>query len=174
MARAKELLRSLARGALGFTIEERMSGSHRYRRDFPAGGVAAGEERPLELRARWGHPRLLGFLSPASGEFLTAELEGTLDAGGLCHAAPIQGTLELRYFVDASIRYRFELSGIDGARYRFVGEKREIRPWNLHRTHTLCRGTIARADADAEILSDVSVRFDLGQLPAFLKSFRLG
>lgn len=174
MSRFQELLRSLAPSSLGFRIEERMSGSHRYRRDFPAGGVAAGEERPLELHARWGHPRLLGFLSPASGEFLTARLEGSLDAGGLCQAAPISGTLELRYFVDATIRYRFELDGADGARYRFLGEKSEIRPWNLHRTHTLCRGTIARADADAEVLSDVSVRFDLGQLPAFLTSFRLG
>ena len=173
MPRFQDLLRSLGGRSLGFTMEERMSGTHRFRRDFPAGGVTAGEERPLELRARWGHPRLLGFLSPGSEEFLTAELAGTLEAGGLCRAAPIRGTLELRYFVDATIRYRFELRGDDGVAYRFLGEKREIRPWNLHRTHTICRGTIERAE-DGETLSDVTVRFDLAELPSFLSSFRLG
>ncbi len=174
MPRFQDLLRTLGGGSLGFTMEERMAGTHRYRRDHAAGGVVAGEERPLELRARWGHASLRGFLSPGSGEFLSAWLEGTLAAGGLCEGAEVRGTLELRYFVDATLRYRFEFRGDDGASYRFLGEKSGLRPWNLHRTHTVCRGTIARADAEAEVLSDVTVRFDLAQLPAFLGSFRLG
>jgi len=171
MSRFLERLRSLGERGVGFQMEERMAGTHRYRRDHPAGGVRAGEEHPIELRARWGHPRLAGFLSPRSGEFLTAELEGALDAGGLCRGAAVAGTLELRYFTDASIRYRFEFLGGDGLSYRFSGEKRGIRPWNLHRTHTICRGTIE--SADREILSEVTLHFDLGELPAFLRSFRL-
>jgi hypothetical protein len=172
MPRFQDLLRALGPRSVGFQMEERMAGTHRYRRAFPPGGVEAGEERPIELRARWGHPRLREFLFPGSGEFLTAALEGTLTAGGLCQEAEVRGTLELRYFVDATIRYRFEFQGAGGGSFRFVGEKRELRPWNLHRTHTICHGTIQH-QGDGETLSDVTVRFDLAQLPAFLASFRL-
>lgn len=171
MPRFQDLLRLLGERSIGFRMEERMEGTHRYRRAFPESGVQAGEEHPLELRARWGHPRLRGFLSPGSDDFLTAELEGTVSAGGLCQDAPIRGALELRYFIDATIRYRFEFQGTGGG-FSFLGEKRELRPWNLHRTHTVCYGTIRRL-GDGETLSEATLRFDLAQLPAFLASFRL-
>jgi hypothetical protein len=167
-----ELVRGWS-GRHGFQMEERMAGAHRFRCDLPEAHVSAGDELPFEFRARWGHTDLGRFLSPRSGEFMTAELEGTVTAGGLCSEAPIRGTLELRYFRDATLRYRFEFTA-QGRSLRFEGQKRDLRPWNLHRTHTTCYGTVESvADGQSVVLSDVTVRFALVELPRLLASFRL-
>jgi len=76
---------------------------------------------------------------------------------------------------DALLRYRFEFdAGAGGGprRCRYLGEKRGLRPWNLHRTHTICYGEISDV-ATGEVISDSVVRFDLRELPAFLASLRL-
>lgn len=128
-------------GEIGFTMEERMHGTHRFLRDFSPGEVRAGTELPLALVARWGHPRAARYLNPLGGDFMRADLEGEISAGGLCEAAPVKGELELRYLKDSTVRYRFEFAAA-GRRWRYEGEKSGIRPWNLHRTHTTCRGRI--------------------------------
>jgi hypothetical protein len=161
----------LSRGA-GFHIEEQMRGSHRFLRDFPPSGVSAGTELPLEFQARWGAARVAGYLNPLSKEFFRADLEGRITAGGLCVEAPLQGTLELRYLTDATIRYHLEFSA-HAHRFVYDGEKRGIRPWNLHRSHTTCYGTIRELES-GEVLSESVVTFDLRDLPRFLASLRLG
>jgi hypothetical protein len=117
---------------------------------------------------------------------MRADLEGEISAGGLCEAAPVKGELELRYFKDSTVRYRFEFAAA-GRRWRYEGEKSDIRPWNLQRTHTTCRGRIveigaaplecARSSRDQQVdgapLSESVVYFDLAQLPRFLASLRL-
>lgn len=170
MGRLQELLAMLGERRVGFRIDETMRGTHRFVRDFPAGKVGAGTELPLAFRATWGHPRVWEYFNPAGEAFLRSPLEGRITAGGLCLEAPLAGTLELRYLQDATVRYRFEFEA-RGQLWRYQGEKRDIRPWNLHRTHTTCYGTISEAQT-GEPLSDSVTYFDLKQLPRFLLSLR--
>jgi hypothetical protein len=172
MGRWQDLIRMLADRRVGFRVDESMSGSHRFVRDFPPGKVAAGTELPLSFQATWGHPHLSQFLNPRGGDFLFALLDGTVTAGGITGEAPIKGTLELRYFQDALIRYTFEFEALD-RQFRFVGEKRDLRPWNLHRTHTTCHGTLTDLTTD-EVISEAVVRFDLWRLHRLLLSLRPG
>jgi hypothetical protein len=171
MGRLQELWAMLAQRRVGFRIEETMEGTHRYLRDFPPGEMAAGSEHPLSFVATWGNAHLQRFLNPTGGEFLLSELEGRISAGGLCDGAPMQGSLELRYLKDASLRYIFEFSA-HGCRFRYQGEKRQIRPWNLHRSHTTCYGTITELES-GEDLSDSVVHFNLKGLSSFFGSLRL-
>jgi hypothetical protein len=171
MSLLPEGLRRLLGGDAGFSIEEQMSGTHRFRHDLAVTQTTAGAERPLSFTARWGHRHAKDYLTPTSHEFLCADLEGEITAGGLCERAPIIGTLELRYLKDATVRYRFEFTAHD-QRWRYDGEKREIRPWNLHRSHTTCYGTITEVSS-GEVLSESVVYFELSQLPRFLASLRL-
>jgi hypothetical protein len=99
-----------------------------------------------------------------------AELTGLVSAGGLCQGASLQGTLEFRY-LEGKILYRFEF-GEGEPRLRFEGQKRDIRPWNLHRSHTVCYGEV-RQVGSGELISEVVLRFDLRELPALLTSFRV-
>ncbi len=172
MGRVRDLLQMVGEGRLGFLIDEQMSGQHRFTRDFPPAGAALGQEAPLSFAVTWGHPRLERFLNPLGGDFLFAVMRGTVDAGGLAARAPLKGALELRYFQDATVRYTFEFDAL-GRPFRYVGEKRGIRPWNLHRTHTECYGTLTDLTT-AEVISESLVRFDLKRLPCFLASLRPG
>jgi hypothetical protein len=172
MGRWQDLLTMLGERRVGFRVDERMSGTHRFLTDYEPGKVSAGTELPLAFSATWGHPRLEQFLNPLGPEFCFNVMEGRVTAGGLCMEAPMKGTLELRYFKDASIRYTFEFAAHD-SRFRYVGEKRNLRPWNLHRTHTTCYGTITDL-ATGEVLSDSVVYFDLKLLPSLAASLRLG
>jgi hypothetical protein len=171
MRRWHELYQMLTERRIGFRIDEVMRGTHRYLRDFLPGDVPAGAEFPLEFFVTWGNPHLEKFLNPFSGDFFFSDLEGTLSAGGLCLEAPVKGSFELNYFKDATLRYCFEFTAYDRL-YRYLGEKRGIRPWNLQRTHTTCYGTITDV-LSGEILSESVVYFDLPQLPSFLASLRL-
>ena len=172
MGRLKDLVGMLAERRLGFRADESMRGTHTFIRDFPDGDVTAGTTLPFRFRVTWGNPHLERFLNPLSGDFLFTLLEGKVTAGGLTGEAPVKGTLELRYFSNASIRYTFEFEA-QGRFFRYVGQKTEIRPWNLHRTHTTCRGTLTDMSTD-EVISESVVTFKLGHLPRFLASFRWG
>jgi hypothetical protein len=65
------------------------------------------------------------------------ELEGTVSIDGLCEEAPCSGKLELKYFSEQKIKYTFEFEAA-GEDYIFIGEKRNIYPWNLPYSHTFC------------------------------------
>lgn len=159
------------RRGLGFRMRERLAGTHRFRQDLPERQIHAGQGGLLELQVSWGADDLWAFLSPMRREFGRADLTGHITVDGLCRQAPASGTLELRYFQDASLRYRLEFATA-GGRFRYLGVKRQIRPWNLHRSHTTCYGEVVDADT-GDVISESVIRFDLWQLPAFLASFRL-
>lgn len=170
----RQKLRDAFRGRIGFRIQEHLVGSHRYARDVavPSGEpIAAGTELPFSFTARWGHPQLLAYLNPLAGDFMTAVVDGTITAGGLCDAAPIRGTVELRYVRDATVRYVFDFTA-QGQLYRYQGQKRELRPWNLHRTHLTCYGTITEVAAGNHV-SDAVASMTLLELPRMLGTFRL-
>ena len=109
---------------------------------------------------------------PGDFEILSNFLEGTVGVGGLVEEAPCRGTLDFLYFTEGKIRYTFDFKGKQGRPYRYVGEKVDIRPWNLPRTHTTCYGTISDLDSGREISRSI-VYFRMGSIPAFLQSFRL-
>jgi hypothetical protein len=54
-----------------------------------------------------------------------------------------------------------------------VGEKVNLRPWNLHKTHTTCYGTITNLKTNQEISKSI-VYFKFETVPEFMTSFRLG
>ncbi len=171
MKRLKALHQKLWGHRVGFTMTETMKGTHRFVRDFPPTGVRAGAEHPLHFEVTWGSPGAERFFNPLSGEFCKAELEGRVTAGGLCQETPVQGTLELGYLKDATLRYAFEFAA-HGQRFEYRGEKRGIRPWNLHRTHTTCYGAITALESGA-LLSESVVYFEISQLPRFLASLKI-
>jgi hypothetical protein len=164
----RRLVRMLQQRRIGFRIAETMRGSHH----FVAGAGPEGEH-PLDLELDWGCQRLSEWLNPLGARFLSNVAEGRIRVGGLVDAAPCRGRLDLRYFKDASIRYDLRFKGAHGRAYRYLGEKVNLRPWNLHRTHTTCYGTIVDLNADRDVSKSI-VYFSLGSLPAMLASFRLG
>ncbi len=55
--------------------------------------------------------------------------------------------------------------------YQYVGQKVDIRPWNLPWSHTRCFGHLTRADT-GELVSTSLTRFRLRSAPRFLASLR--
>jgi len=150
---------------LGFEIDEEMSGTHHFKiQDKPQG------ELPMFFKVTWGAKNIGKFLNPMDPEFLAAYLFGRVTIGGFCEDTECRGSLELLYFTEAKIRYTFDFQ-VEGERYRYVGEKVNIRPWNLHRTHTTCYG-IVRNIKTGDVISESTLHFRFSTIPAFLGSLR--
>jgi hypothetical protein len=151
----------------GFRIDETMRGWHEPL-DEP------GARRRFELRCSWGPDRLGEWLDPRGPGFLWQELTGTVEAEGLTAGpAPARGTLELDYLGARRIRYRVDFPRADGAPLRFLGDKVELRPWNLLVSHTTCTGSIVELGS-GRLLSTVALTFRLRDLPRMLLSLRRG
>ncbi len=151
---------------IGFRIDELMSGEH----EFTPGHGPAGK-RPFEFNVTWGTDNLIEWVNPSSENFMANTLEGTVTVDGLCRNAPCKGRLELRYLQDQKIRYVFDFT-VDGKQYHFIGEKRQIFPWNLPWSHTTCFGELREAGKD-EVISKSITHFHWDTLPDFLKSLRV-
>ncbi|MGI5863292.1 MAG: hypothetical protein ACOX6T_14725 [Myxococcales bacterium] len=159
-------LAALRRGPIGFTMHEVMSGDHEFEPGFgPAG------RHPMEFRVTWGPRDLAAWLKPGTEEFMRQDLKGHVSIGGLCERAPCRGTLEVRYFIDQKIRYAFAFEA-NGRPYRFVGEKVNIRPWNLPVSHTTCFGRLVEADTGRLVSTSVTF-FRMSTAVQFAMSFRL-
>ena len=166
MGRLHDLKNMIAEKRLGFAMEEVMTGTH----EFEAGQGEPGQKF-MEFHGTWGPKHLTEFFNPLGGKFLYNDLKGFVTVEGLCDNAPMVGSLELLYFTEAKIRYTFTFEA-NGKRYLYVGEKVEIRPWNLHRTHTTCYGTLSEHDT-GRIVSRSITYFRLASAPKFLLSLRL-
>lgn len=152
---------------LGFTMDEVMTGTHQF-----VDGKGPEGIHPMEFRATWGPDDLLTWANPVGGSFMANNLKGKVDVGGLVVDADCEGTLELKYFAGQKIRYTFQFKDDEGKQYKYVGEKRDIRPWNLHRTHTTCYGTITELET-GEIISTGITYFRFSTSLDFVLSFRL-
>lgn len=152
---------------VGFHTREEMVGVHRFESDF---GLPCNHPLPFHFEVTWGFDDLLQWLRPGYG-FLLSDLYGQVTVGGLATNVPCLGTLELRYFSDRTLRYDFEFTA-NARRYRFVGEKVNIRWWNLPVSHTTCFGRITEA-ATGRLVSTAVVFFRLRTIPRFLLSSRL-
>lgn len=151
----------------GFRIDETMRGWHELLEE-------PGRRRPFVLGCTWGPDRLGEWLDPRGAGFLWQELAGTVEAEGLTAGpAPARGTLELDYLGARRIRYRVDFPGAGGETLRFLGDKVDLRPWNLLVSHTTCTGTVSDL-ASGRLLSTVLLRFRLRDLPRMLLSLRSG
>ncbi|HPQ68479.1 MAG TPA: hypothetical protein PKW95_05090 [bacterium] len=167
MGRFEQLQEMLRQKRFGFRLDEVMTGTHRFEPGYGEPG-----DRFMEYRVTWG-PRNVGeFLNPLGGKFMYNDLEGFVDIEGLCRNTPVLGSLELHYFTEAKIRYSFTFE-VNGTDYQYIGEKIDLRPWNLHRTHTTCHGTLF-IESTGEIVSRSVTHFRWHTLPGFLASIRLG
>ena len=152
---------------IGFKIDEEMVGTHRF--DTKIVNLRLASDRPFRFDVTWGTDSIWQWLQPGD-DFLVSELFGTVTADGLGDHSPCNGTLALRYFDEHRLRYDFQFE--KGCQLlRFVGEKVNIRPWNLLVSHTTCIGRIT--DEKGRLISTALVFFRLRDIPRFLRSFRL-
>lgn len=161
-----EFWKTLTEGPVGFKIREEMSGTHRFTEESQMDGT-----HPMRFEAEWGPSSLREWLNPSGEKFLRHPMTGIVSVGGLCLDEEFSGFMALKYFEDASIRYEFTFE-VNGTNYRYVGEKTNLRPWNLHRTHTTLNGTLTVRDSET-VISESTLYFKLNSLPSMLGSFRL-
>ncbi len=151
---------------LGFKMDEIMVGTHTFRgKDHPTG------ESPLHYSLTWGNRSLFKFLNPFSKEFLSSETRGFITIGGLVEKATCSGSLKMLYFTERKIRYDLTFKDPNGKSYRYVGEKVNLWPWNLHKTHVTCYGVVTDLDTGEE-MSDSVVYFPYRETIPFIFSFR--
>lgn len=166
MGRISDFVEMVTEGRLGFLMDEVMSGKH----EFEPGSGPEGRH-PFEFRVTWGPKEITSWLNPLGNGFFTHGLEGKVTVGGLCEAAPCKGSMEVRYFKDHKIRYTFDFN-VNGTDYHYVGEKVNIKPWNLPASHTTCFGVLTESET-AKLVSRSVTHFRMRTIPAFLASFRL-
>jgi hypothetical protein len=150
----------------GIKMNEFMIGTHQFTDNEPKGDF------PLEFSLTWGNKNLFKWLNPFSGEFLHNEARGHITVGGLVDKADCTGTLDLMYFSGRKIRYTLDFKDGKEKSYRYVGEKINIWPWNLHKTHVTCYGTITDLSAN-KVISKSIVYFPFSETLDFLLSTRL-
>jgi hypothetical protein len=165
MRRLRDLKKMLEDRRLGFAADEVQTGYHRFEP-----GLGPTGELPFELRVTWGPRSLLRWIDPADEEFMLHHLEGTVSVGGWAEHIPCRGTLELLYVTKQLIRYTFVFEH-RGVSYRWVGEKVNIKLWNLPVSHTTCVGRVTELESGKLISTSVTI-FRMRTLPAFLGSFR--
>lgn len=144
----------------GFRVRERMVGWHELVHG-PAGQL------PLSFEGEWGPDRVRDWLDPRRPTFLWQEIRGTVTAAGLCGPTPFRGTLSLEYVGPRRIRYALDFD-VDGRPHRLVGDKENLRWWNLLVTHTTCFVTITDLTTGA-LVSRGTVLFRLRDLPGLLR-----
>ena len=166
MKRLDELLQMARERRVGFRIDEVMSGTHTFEP-----GCGPTGRLPMQFRVTWGHPHLAAFANPLGDQFGRATLDGTVSIDFLCQDAPCQGSFELKYLSEHAIRYTFEFEA-NGNRYRYVGEKVNIWPWNLPVSHTTCFGTLVEA-ASGKLISRSVLHFRMSTMLPFVASLRL-
>ena len=160
------LLKRVREGRIGFRMDEVMSGVQ----EFEPGCGPPGQ-RAMEFRLTWGPDSLLDWVQPSSGKFLWQEAKGEISVDGLCLKVPCRGSLSLRYFDEHRLVYSLDFEA-SGKRYRYVGEKVNIWPWNLLTSHTTCFGRIIEPDS-GKLVSTGVAHFRFNTVPDFAASFRL-
>ncbi len=166
MGLVSNLVERIRGHGLGFRMDEVMSGTHRFE---PGAGPEG--EHPMEFRVTWGPDHLSAWLDPRKEGFLRQPLEGRVTVGGLCSNVPCKGTLALDYFRGNRIVYSFDFT-VDDTEYHFVGEKVNIKPWNLPVSHTTCYGVLTEKET-GKLVSRSVTHFRLNTALDFVLSFRL-
>jgi hypothetical protein len=145
---------------VGFRAREVMRGYHEFADGGPSG------RHPFVFRATWGPDRLRDWIDPRKPTFLWQRLDGEVLAGALCDWTPCAGTLHLQYWPQRRIRYTFEFE-VEGVRYRYLGDKVNLRLWNLAVSHTTCTHVLTEQRTGRLVATGVT-QFRLRDLPALL------
>ena len=153
-------------GSITFKMDELMSGEHEF-----IGGAGPEGKRPFYFEATWGPKSFVEFLNPTGNEFMLNNLEGTVTIDGMGKDIPCSGSLQMKYFDEYKIVYNFDFTH-DKKEYHYIGEKVDIKPWNLHLSHTTCFGEV-KEKASGKVISKSITHFHWHTLPDFLKSFRI-
>jgi hypothetical protein len=156
--------------AIGFTFKETMSGYHLFQvgaNNLAQFGQQTSINKHMHFTITWGPNDIFDFLWR---DKLTCPLLGTITIGDMCVNVPCTGTIALHYH-QGKIKYEINFR-VNDIPYKFVGQKENIRPWNLHKSHTTLYGTICDVWTPA-VLSKAVLLFKLDTLIPFLRSFRL-
>ncbi len=152
-------LQSEAKGYLhklpGFSFDETMAGPI----------TLQGSQHPQHMEFRL-HAEV-----PSLGEFLNdgrTEITGTVSIAGFADSAALSGSLWILP-LKRQIRYEFGFSSNDGAPCRFAGQK-DVSPLDPVTTMTVLPAYLF--DAHGQEIGQAEVRFELGDLPAFIASWR--
>ena len=151
---------------LSFKMSETMSGYHEFE---DASGPSG--QMPFEFNIDWKTDSLTEWINPKNSNFMVNKVNGTISIGGLANNIPCSGNMEVRYFKDNKIKYDLNFS-FKNKKYHFVGEKINIKPWNLPVSHTTCFGVLTEAKSKKLISKSVTF-FSIKTLPSFLLSFRV-
>jgi len=152
---------------LGFKTNEIMVGTHH----FIVEGMPEGEF-PMYFHISWGNKSLLRWLNPLGGEFLLNKAEGHITVGNLVEKADCYGSLELLYFTERKIRYILDFRDRNERPYRYIGEKINLWPWNLYKTHFICYGQIKDIEQN-RIISKSKLYFPYREIASFILSTKL-
>lgn len=165
MGRLKNLLNKIPQKRIGFQISETMSGTH----EFEPGHGPPGKHH-MEFTAEWGPENISEWINPSNDNFLSQDMHGHVNVEHLCTNAPFSGTLELRYFTQAKINYSFDFK-TNESEYHFEGSKRNIKPWNVLKTHRILYGEITDTNT-GKLISTSVLYFEWSTLPSTLASIR--
>lgn len=162
----KTLKEKIPADNIGFNIRETMSGTHEFTDQADKDGTY-----PIRFTVEWGPNSLIEWMDPFSDQFLCHPMSGRVTVGNLCHSSPLDGYMKLRYCSEGKIHYAFHFEAGD-KKLRFKGEKCNLRPWNLHRTHTTLHGKIYEVDTET-LISKSILYFYWIRLPSMIRSFNL-
>ncbi|MCS6913349.1 MAG: hypothetical protein RMK29_02680 [Myxococcales bacterium] len=120
-----------------------------------------GQRRAMECRLRAEAQDIMDHLRTGR-----TAIAGAVDIEGVCHRAPLAGTLWIH--LPRRIRYEFSFRTDDGRSLRFVGQK-DIRLVHPLRTLTTLPGEV---HDNGRTIGLARLHFRWRTLPAFLGSFR--
>ena len=140
--------------SIGFNINEVMSGHDNVL-------------SPFVFNVTWGLMNVKDLFKRGPMKF---NLEGTVLFKGT--TSPCHGHLIIDYFETHTITYIFNFHDPQFGKLMYVGEKVNIKPWNLPISHTTCFGTVSTYEDDT-LLSRTLTFFFFFTIPKFLTSFRL-
>lgn len=151
----------------GFEFTEVMEGYH-Y---MPA---VKKESMPLKFTLKWGTENLKDTLNPNSNRYLQFAAAGILEADGIVTGGTRTfGLIHLNY-PENIIQYMLQFKSAERPPvndYVLVGEKMNIKWYNLPYSHTTCYTTIVNG-ADQLISRGVAF-FKMKNALSFIKSFKI-
>jgi len=150
----------------GFEFVETMEGYH-Y---MPA---VTAKKMDTCFTVKWGTENIKEVLNPKSNQFLMFQMAGILEIEGITEKTRTFGYLHLDY-PHNRIQYMLQFKSAEQPPvndYMFIGEKMNVKWWNLPFSHTTCYTTVING-AD-QLISRGVVFFKLKNLWPFLKSFKL-
>jgi hypothetical protein len=151
---------------IGFS--ESMSGTHTFLE-----GPNAGKKLAIRFTIDVKSLPLPEFLNVMNLDtFFVCDIAGTLTAEGLVEKTPAKGRLLMRYFHEQKLHYYLEFEGPDGKQYYFKGEKRNIWPWNIWKTHFRLYSGIYEKETN-KMVSEGMLYFLYSDLPKWITTFKL-